>query len=119
MFRQYLLLIRLPNTFTAPSNILTGYFAITSLAYAHSQQLFILILSSVLIYIAGTVFNDYFDIEIDLKERPYRPLPAGTITKQKAFVIAIVSSFFIAACTIAYQSVKAAVVNPVKSLRTE
>ena len=91
MFRQYLLLIRLPNTFTAPSNILTGYFAITSPAYAHSQQLFILILSSVLIYIAGTVFNDYFDIEIDLKERPYRPLPAGTITKQKAFVIAIVS----------------------------
>ena len=91
MLRQYLLLIRLPNTFTAPSNILTGYFAIISPAYAHSQQLFILILSSVLIYIAGTVFNDYFDIEIDLKERPYRPLPAGTITKQKAFVIAIVS----------------------------
>jgi 4-hydroxybenzoate polyprenyltransferase len=91
VLRQYLLLIRLPNTFTAPSNILTGYFAIISPAYAHSQQLFILILSSVLIYIAGTVFNDYFDIEIDLKERPYRPLPAGTITKQKAFVIAIVS----------------------------
>lgn len=91
MLRQYLLLIRLPNTFTAPSNILTGYFAIISPAYAHSQQLFILILSSVLIYIAGTVFNDYFDIGIDLKERPYRPLPAGTITKQKAFVIAMVS----------------------------
>jgi 4-hydroxybenzoate polyprenyltransferase len=91
VLRQYLLLIRLPNTFTAPSNILTGYFAIISPAYAHSQQLFILILSSVLIYIAGTVFNDYFDIEIDLKERPYRPLPAGTITKQKAFVIAMVS----------------------------
>jgi ABC-type antimicrobial peptide transport system permease subunit len=35
------------------------------------------------------------------------------------FVIAIVSSFFIAACTIAYQSVKAAMANPVKSLRTE
>jgi len=35
------------------------------------------------------------------------------------FVIAILSSFIIAACTIAYQSVKAAVANPVKSLRTE
>jgi 4-hydroxybenzoate polyprenyltransferase len=91
MLRQYLLLIRLPNTFTTPSNILTGYFAIIVPAYAHSLQLFILILSSVLIYIAGTVFNDYFDIEIDLKERPYRPLPARTITKQKAFVIAMVS----------------------------
>lgn len=91
MLRQYLLLIRLPNTFTVPSNILTGYFAIIAPAYAHSLQLFILILSSVLIYIAGTVFNDYFDVEIDLKERPYRPLPAGTITKQKAFVIAMLS----------------------------
>jgi 4-hydroxybenzoate polyprenyltransferase len=91
VLRQYLLLIRLPNTFTVPSNILTGYFAIIAPAYAHSLQLFILILSSVLIYIAGTVFNDYFDVGIDLKERPYRPLPAGTITKQKAFVIAMLS----------------------------
>jgi 4-hydroxybenzoate polyprenyltransferase len=66
VLRQYLLLIRLPNTFTTPSNILTGYFAIIVPAYAHSLQLFILILSSVLIYIAGTVFNDYVDLEIDL-----------------------------------------------------
>ena len=35
------------------------------------------------------------------------------------FIIAIVSSFVIAACTIAYQAIKAAVANPVKSLRTE
>jgi putative ABC transport system permease protein len=35
------------------------------------------------------------------------------------FVIAILSSFIIAACTIAYQAIKAGIVNPVKSLRTE
>jgi len=35
------------------------------------------------------------------------------------FVIAIFSSIVIAACTIAYQAVKAAIANPVKSLRTE
>lgn len=35
------------------------------------------------------------------------------------FIIAIVSSFVIAACTIAYQSIKAAIANPVKSLKTE
>lgn len=35
------------------------------------------------------------------------------------FIIAVLSSFLIAACTIAHQALKAAVVNPVKSLRTE
>jgi len=35
------------------------------------------------------------------------------------FLIAIITSFFIAAITIAYQALKAAVANPVKSLRTE
>ena len=35
------------------------------------------------------------------------------------FVIALAATFFIAACTIAFQAVKAAIANPVKSLRTE
>lgn len=35
------------------------------------------------------------------------------------FIIAVLSSFIIAACTIAYQAIKAGVANPVKSLRTE
>ncbi|MEO8763140.1 MAG: FtsX-like permease family protein [Ginsengibacter sp.] len=35
------------------------------------------------------------------------------------FLIAILSSFVIAACTIAYQAIKAGVANPVKSLRAE
>jgi len=35
------------------------------------------------------------------------------------FLVAIATSFIIAACTIAYQAIKAAVANPVRSLRTE
>jgi len=35
------------------------------------------------------------------------------------FIVAIISSFLIAAITIAYQAIRAAIANPVKSLRTE
>jgi 4-hydroxybenzoate polyprenyltransferase len=40
---------------------------------------------------AGIVFNDYFDIKIDLIERPYRPLPSKSITTKKAMLIAVIS----------------------------
>jgi hypothetical protein len=91
VLRQYLLLVRLPNTFTVPSNILAGYFALILPAYANVSHLAILILSSLLLYVSGIVFNDYFDIEEDRKERPFRPLPSGKVTKQKAFIIAAAS----------------------------
>ena len=38
---------------------------------------------------AGIVLNDYFDFEVDKKERPFRPLPSGAITKRRALVIAL------------------------------
>ena len=92
MLRQFLLLVRLPNIFTTPSNILTGYFAVF-LPYGNvdALQLSYLIFSSALLYVAGIVFNDYFDIEIDLRERPYRPLPSKSITTKKALLIGIMS----------------------------
>ena len=92
MLRQYLILVRLPNVFTAPSNVLTGYLAaVVPAANADALQLFLLLLSSILLYIAGIVFNDYFDLELDKRERPYRPLPSGGITKKVALLIAIIS----------------------------
>ena len=89
--RKYLLLVRLPNTFTSPSNILTGYFAVVLPWHANISSLAILMISSALLYISGIVFNDFFDIEIDRKERPFRPLPSNDITKQKALIIAAAS----------------------------
>ena len=77
--------------FTVPSNILAGYFAVILPSYANVSHLAILILSSLLLYLSGIVFNDYFDIEEDRKERPFRPLPSGQVTKQKAFIIAVAS----------------------------
>ena len=90
--KQYLLLIRLPNVFTTPSNILTGYFAAAvTVAETNSTHLVALMISSGLLYIAGIVLNDYFDIEIDKRERPSRPLPSGAISRRSALTIAIVA----------------------------
>ncbi len=36
------------------------------------------------IYAAGIALNDVFDYEIDLKERPGRPLPSGRVSRRFA-----------------------------------
>jgi 4-hydroxybenzoate polyprenyltransferase len=89
--KEYLLLIRLPNVFTTPSNILVGYFAAVAVAEADGVHLIALMISSGLLYVAGIILNDYFDIEIDKRERPRRPLPSGKISKTRALVIAIIA----------------------------
>lgn len=94
MLGDYLRLVRLPNIFTVPSNILSGYFALVTLTSADALQLVLVVSSSVLLYTSGLVFNDYFDIETDIKERPYRPLPSGRISKRIAFTIAVSSIIF-------------------------
>jgi heme O synthase-like polyprenyltransferase len=95
VFNTYIVLIRLPNVFTAASNILSGYFTIvatvSSFINEHPLYLAGLMISSSLLYVAGIVLNDYIDIEIDKKERLTRPLPSGKITKRKALTIAISS----------------------------
>jgi hypothetical protein len=95
VLRQYLTLFRLPNVFTAPSNILAGYYAVVEPANASGLHLGILIICSILLYLSGIVLNDYSDIEVDRRERPLRPLPAGTVSKRKVLLIGIV--FIIAA----------------------
>lgn len=90
MLRQYLLLVRLPNVFTAPSNILAGYFAVLGEpAEAGVVHLASAMAASSLLYIGGIVLNDYFDIDIDRKERPERPLPSGRVARSSALYIAL------------------------------
>jgi 4-hydroxybenzoate polyprenyltransferase len=67
---------------------MSGYVALTPPSNADLGQLISLIISSVFLYISGIVLNDYFDIEVDRKERPNRPLVLGRITKRSALIIA-------------------------------
>jgi 4-hydroxybenzoate polyprenyltransferase len=91
LLEDYLRLIRLPNLFTVPSNVLVGYFALIAPIHIDVVQLLLLAASSILLYASGLVLNDYFDIQTDLKERPYRPLPSGKISRRTACTIGVAS----------------------------
>ncbi|HZE78153.1 MAG TPA: UbiA family prenyltransferase [Nitrososphaeraceae archaeon] len=89
MLRNYLLLIRLPNTFTVPPDILVGYFVVGHQDSADALSLPLLIVSSVLLYISGIVFNDLFDLEEDKIDSPNRPLPSNKISVKSASLLAV------------------------------
>ena len=81
--RAYLQLVRAPNVFTAMADILLGYL------FTHEQlqrwPLFAsLLAASTLLYLSGMVLNDYFDREVDARERPERPIPSGHVAPATA-----------------------------------
>lgn len=76
--RAYLQLFRLPNVFTAIADVTMGYLFVSP-SLDPPQYYIPLLLASALLYTAGMVLNDVFDIEIDRAERPERPLPSGRI----------------------------------------
>ncbi len=88
--------MRIPNVFTAMADIFAGYFVASSAinSIPRPELLIILLSASSSLYISGIIFNDYFDYQTDLKERPFRPLPSGRISKTRALYLA--TTFMIA-----------------------
>jgi 4-hydroxybenzoate polyprenyltransferase len=81
--RTYAELVRLPNVFTALADICLGALAARALP-EHWLPFLLLLLSSACLYCGGMVWNDYFDLEQDRRERPFRPLPSGRMTPAQA-----------------------------------
>ena len=90
-YLSYLQLIRLPNGFTALSNILAGAIIAPAITQTHAnwQNLPYLILASLFLYYGGMALNDCFDISEDQRERPDRPLPSGAIKEKLGWTIAL------------------------------
>jgi len=89
MIRHYLQLVRFPGIFTAFSNVLLGY------SVVEGQQFGLYLLGPLLttsgcLFLAGMSLNDYFDYEIDKKERPQRPIPSGKIPRVNALSLGII-----------------------------
>ena len=83
---SWLQLVRIPNIFTVPGDILAGHAAVTLFTDFSLYKFLMLCLASALLYCGGLVLNDCFDYEEDLRERPKRPLPSGAISLQEAYV---------------------------------
>jgi 4-hydroxybenzoate polyprenyltransferase len=80
--RGYLELVRLPNVFTAMADVAMG-FLFTRADFLPGEDgwlLGLLLAASSLLYAAGVVLNDVFDLEVDAVERPHRPLPSGRVS---------------------------------------
>ena len=75
---SWLRLCRAPNVFTALADVSMG-FLIARRALDEIGVFACLAGASACLYTAGMVLNDVFDVEIDRKERPFRPLPSGQI----------------------------------------
>lgn len=96
----YLRLMRPANIITAWADILVGFVAsgiylpVSFSGFLHSASGFLpglgwLLLATTGLYGGGVVMNDVFDLEIDRKERPERPLPSGKADVRGATVLGI------------------------------
>jgi 4-hydroxybenzoate polyprenyltransferase len=91
-FKDYLILVRLPNLFTLPSNVLVGYFMVSSMAMTSYGQILLLVTISILLYCVGLILNDLCDYSIDKKERPDRPLASGKVSRRAAVGLVVTFS---------------------------
>jgi len=84
----YLRLMRASNGLIAFFSVLgTSVFASRSVAF--TPPVLLGALATVFIMGGGNALNDYFDEEIDRRNKPRRPLPSGLIERKKAWIFAI------------------------------
>jgi hypothetical protein len=84
----YAQLVRLPNVFTAMADIVLGYIVMLG-SGARFGPFICLLVASTLLYWAGMIFNDYFDLAEDRRDRPGRPLPSGRVPVSTAVALGI------------------------------
>ena len=86
-------LLRIPNVFTAFADIALGACVGAALLPSAPTQFWgaylILALASGCLYLAGMVWNDFFDFAEDKKSRAFRPLPSGRVSRGTAVVLGV------------------------------
>lgn len=86
----YARLVRVPNLFTAPPDVILGAAVVAGLGHAvRVEAVAGLAVASALLYAAGTTLNDYFDAAEDARDRPERPIPSGEVPHTSALLLGV------------------------------
>jgi len=87
--RAYLELLRPPNLVTAATDVVAGC---AVAGFGNAETMPWLVLASVCLYGGGVVLNDFFDRDLDARERPERPIPSRRISPAAAASIGFLVS---------------------------
>jgi 4-hydroxybenzoate polyprenyltransferase len=87
-WHTYAQLVRLPNLPSALADIFLGAL-VTGALPQHWLAFLLLLPASACLYCGGMVWNDFFDVEQDKRERPFRPIPSGRVTRREAALLGV------------------------------
>lgn len=88
--KAYLELLRVHNVVTALLTTLIGWLTVrVEVNTLTNTSLIIPLLAVGLVSSAGYVINDYFDIEVDKVNKPYRPIPSGRVSPREALYLTL------------------------------
>ena len=100
-FRAWAELGRVSNLPTVWSNCLVGA-VLGAVGQVGILPVACAIVGCSLLYVAGMILNDWFDLEVDGRERPLRPLPSGRISPLAALgagiALAVIANVVLAIC---------------------
>ncbi|AGJ62874.1 UbiA family prenyltransferase [Saccharolobus islandicus] len=86
--KSYMQLVRMHNVIGAALGAIMG-FLVSSQWYLELKGILLSALVVGLIAAGGYVINDVYDVEIDKINKPYRPIPSGRISVNKAKALSI------------------------------
>ena len=83
----WLRLARISNTPTVVTDVVAG--AMLADASARASTIAVVAVAAALFYTAGMIANDVFDLEVDRRSRPERPLPSGLVSVRAAIAVTV------------------------------